>query len=74
MELEAARGLSGGSIEPMMAWLSPAEMGVIAVVILLLFGAKKIPELMRSMGSGLSQFKKGLREGVEEVKRDEAAP
>ena len=34
-----------------------------AVVVLLLFGAQKIPQLMRSVGSGLTEFKKGLKEG-----------
>ncbi len=41
---------------------SPVTIGVISLVVLLLFGAQKIPELMRSLGSGLSQFKKGMRE------------
>ena len=53
-------------METLLAWLSPTEIGMIAVVALLLFGAKKIPELMRSLGSGMNQFKKGLREGVGE--------
>jgi sec-independent protein translocase protein TatA len=50
----------------MMGFLSPAEIGIIAVVVLLLFGAKKIPELMRGVGSGLRQFKAGLQEGAAE--------
>jgi sec-independent protein translocase protein TatA len=35
----------------------------VVLVLLLLFGAQKIPQLMRSVGSGLSEFKKGLKEG-----------
>lgn len=38
------------------------EWVLIAVVILLLFGGKKIPELMRGLGKGLSEFKKGKNE------------
>ena len=43
--------------------LGTSELLVIGAVVLLLFGAKRIPELMRSMGSGLNMFKKGLAEG-----------
>jgi sec-independent protein translocase protein TatA len=50
--------------------LGTSELLVIGAVVLLLFGAKKIPELMRSMGSGLNMFKKGLAEG----EREAAAP
>jgi sec-independent protein translocase protein TatA len=42
------------------------EIVLIAVVILLLFGGRRIPELMRSMGSGIKEFKKGMRDGAEE--------
>ena len=37
------------------------EILAIAVAILLIFGGRKIPELMRGMGSGMREFKKGLR-------------
>ena len=39
--------------------LGSQEIIIIALVILLLFGGKKIPELMRGLGKGVSQFKKG---------------
>lgn len=39
------------------------EIIIIAGVLLLLFGGRKLPELMRGMGSGISEFKKGLKEG-----------
>jgi sec-independent protein translocase protein TatA len=39
------------------------EVLLIIFVILLLFGAKKLPELSRSLGKSLSEFKKGQREG-----------
>ena len=38
------------------------EWIIILVVILLLFGGKKIPELMRGLGKGVSEFKKGLND------------
>ena len=44
----------------------PLEIILILVVILLLFGAKKLPELSRSLGRSLSEFKKGRAEGEKE--------
>ena len=38
------------------------EWILIAVVVLLLFGGKKIPELMKGLGKGISEFKKGKNE------------
>lgn len=40
------------------------EWVVIAFIALLLFGGAKLPGLMRSMGAGISEFKKGLKEGA----------
>jgi sec-independent protein translocase protein TatA len=40
-----------------------AELAIIALVILLLFGGSRLPKLMRGMGSGVHEFKKGLKEG-----------
>ena len=40
---------------------------IIALVILLLFGGKKIPELMRGLGKGVSQFKKGMNDIEQEI-------
>jgi sec-independent protein translocase protein TatA len=39
-------------------------------IILLLFGAKRIPEVARSMGSAVSQFKKGMRGEVDAIKKE----
>ena len=41
------------------------EILIIALVILLLVGGKKIPELMKGLGKGVSSFKKGMKEGDE---------
>ena len=39
------------------------ELLVLAVVVLVLFGGKKIPELFRGLGQGVGELKKGLEEG-----------
>ena len=41
------------------------ELIVILFIILLLFGAKRLPEVMRSLGKGVKEFKKGVKEGEE---------
>ena len=45
------------------------EIIVIVLMILLLFGGKKIPELMRGVGKGVKSFKDGMN-GVEDTERD----
>jgi len=47
--------------------LGSTEIIIIALVILLLFGGRKIPELMRGLGKGVSQFKKGMSEIEQEI-------
>lgn len=51
--------------------LGAGEIIIIALVILLLFGGKKIPELMRGLGKGVRSFKDGLNEAKEEVEKIE---
>ena len=49
------------------------EWIIIALVILLLFGGKKIPELMKGLGKGVKSFKEGMKdveEDVKEIKKD----
>lgn len=48
--------------------IGTTEVIVLGAVVLLLFGGKKIPELMRSLGSGVKSFKEGMAEGE---KKDE---
>lgn len=45
------------------------EWVIIGLVILLLFGGKKIPELMRGVGKGIHSFRKGMQEAREEMER-----
>lgn len=49
--------------------LGAGEIIAIVLVILLLFGGKKIPELMRGLGKGVSSFKEGLNEAKEEAQK-----
>ena len=46
--------------------IGATEIILIALVFVLLFGAKKIPELMRGLGSGLKEFKKAANEIAED--------
>jgi sec-independent protein translocase protein TatA len=48
--------------------IGATEIILIVLVILLLFGAKKIPELARGIGKGMSEFKKGLKDVENEIK------
>lgn len=43
------------------------QIAIIVLVIVLLFGGKKIPELAKGMGSGIKNFKKAMQEDEEEV-------
>ncbi|WP_298074678.1 twin-arginine translocase TatA/TatE family subunit [uncultured Bacteroides sp.] len=48
---------------------SGSEWIIIAVIILLLFGGKKIPELMKGLGKGVKSFKEGVNEAKEEINK-----
>ena len=55
-------------------WMpGPAEMVIIAIVALLLFG-RRLPEVGRSLGKGIVEFKKGLREVQDEVNKPSDEP
>ena len=45
-----------------MSNFGPLELGIIAVLILLFFGGKKIPEFVRGLGEAIREFKKGTKE------------
>lgn len=45
------------------------EIIFIAVIVLLLFGGKKIPELMKGIGKGVRSFKEGMNNVEEEIKK-----
>lgn len=53
--------------------MGPWQIIICIVVIALLFGGKKIPELARSLGKAKGEFKKGLADGAKESEAEEAA-
>lgn len=50
------------------------EILLIALVVLLFFGGKKIPEMMRGLGKGVKSFKEGMNDIEKEVKEDSNKP
>lgn len=51
--------------------IGPQQIILIAVLLILLFGAKKIPELMKGVGKGIKEFKDATNEDPEEKKKDQ---
>ena len=51
------------------AFLGTTEIIVICVLVLILFGAKKVPELMKGVGTGIKEFKKASRDVQDEMHR-----
>ena len=58
-------------VYPMM--LGTWEIVAIVAVVLLLFGGKKIPELMKGLGKGVKSFKEGMKEVETEIKDQPAS-
>lgn len=50
---------------------TPGALIVILLIVVLLFGAKKIPELAKGLGSGIKNFKKAVKEEDEDNKQDD---
>ncbi len=51
--------------------IGPWQIGLIVVVVLLLFGGKKIPELMKGLGSGIKEFKNAAKDDQPATKKEE---
>ncbi|MBC7287725.1 MAG: twin-arginine translocase TatA/TatE family subunit [Armatimonadetes bacterium] len=49
--------------------LQGQELIVILIIVLILFGGRKIPELMRSLGEGLREFRRASHEAVEDIQK-----
>ncbi len=49
--------------------LGTGEIIIIAIIILLLFGGRKIPELMRGLGKGVKSFKQGMNDVTDEINK-----
>jgi sec-independent protein translocase protein TatA len=54
--------------------LSGTELVLVLVAILILFGAKRIPEFAKGLGKGINEFKKASREVTDEIERAGEAP
>lgn len=54
--------------------LGLAEILLIALVVLLFFGGKKIPEMMKGLGKGVKAFKDGMKDNVQEEKSEADNP
>jgi sec-independent protein translocase protein TatA len=59
------------AVIPGLGSVGPTELLILLTIILLLFGAKRIPELAKGLGSGIREFKRGTRGEVDEEKKDE---
>ncbi|MEA5129029.1 twin-arginine translocase TatA/TatE family subunit [Proteiniphilum sp.] len=57
-------------MNPLLINLNGWEIPIIVLVILILFGGKKIPEFMKGLGKGINSFKKGLNDLEEDIKAD----
>ena len=52
--------------------IGPGQIALIAVVLLIMVGRKKIPELMKGLGTGIKEFKKGVKEEEsKEIKKED---
>jgi sec-independent protein translocase protein TatA len=52
--------------------VGPWQIVLIVAIVLLLFGGRKIPELMRGLGGGVKEFKKAMREEDDETPKDDS--
>lgn len=53
-----------------LGWLGGQEVIIIAIIVLLLFGGRKIPELMKGLGGGIKEFKKATKEDDAEKEKE----
>ena len=53
-----------------LGWLGGQEVIIIAIIVLLLFGGRKIPELMKGLGGGIKEFKKATKEDEKDEKKE----
>jgi sec-independent protein translocase protein TatA len=52
----------------MPSWIGPWEIAIVLVLILLVFGPRKLPELGKSLGKSIRGFRTGMKESQDEVK------
>ncbi|MCR5352578.1 MAG: twin-arginine translocase TatA/TatE family subunit [Bacteroidales bacterium] len=51
--------------------IGPWQLIILALVVLLLFGGKKIPELMKGIGKGVKSFKEGMNEVEDQIEKSD---
>lgn len=59
------------SLSIFLGFVGPWQWIIIGLAVLLLFGGKKIPELMKGLGGGIKEFKKATKEEEGEAKKEE---
>jgi len=59
------------SLNVLLGIVGPWQIAVVVILVLLLFGGKKIPELMRGLGSGIKEFKDATKEEEETAKTEQ---
>lgn len=54
--------------------LGGAEVGILFIIILLIFGPSQIPKMARGIGEAMKEFRKAQREITDEIQRDDTPP
>jgi sec-independent protein translocase protein TatA len=55
----------------MLGGIGVTEILLILLIVLLLFGAKRLPEIAKGMGKSIKEFKKGMRDVEEDIKKED---
>jgi sec-independent protein translocase protein TatA len=50
-------------------WIGPWEIAILLVIVLLVFGPKRLPELGSSLGKAITGFKRGIKDSEEEIRK-----
>lgn len=53
----------------MPSWIGPWEIAILVIVLLVVFGPKRLPELGSSLGKAITGFRKGLKESEQELRK-----
>ncbi len=67
---QGARAALGGGMEEFDMQMGPWQLLVIGIVVLVLFGRGKVSSLMGEVGKGITAFKKGVKDGTEEIEKE----
>jgi len=53
----------------MPSWIGPWEIGILLVIVLVVFGPKRLPELGSSLGKAITGFRRGLKDSSDEIRK-----